>query len=220
VKSIMAGPTTSWVTGFLLLACAGLGGIVALEMTEGLTLAPAVTAAAQPAADPPAVLEPREFRPPPEDQFEVIATRPLFSPSRRPYVAPAEPEPDAPPSEPETVANPAQLVGVFLAEGRRAALLLPEVAGQASWVREGEEFAGWQVQRVEHDWVELRQGDRVEIVELRGDGSMGISAPLAPEPRESRVRRLRADRTAADDDEPKQDELDQLHPDDPPQSSE
>lgn len=216
----MAGPTTSWATGFLLLACAGLGGIVTLEMIEGLPLAPAVTAAAQPAAEPPAVLEPREFRPPPEDQFEVIAARPLFSPSRRPYVAPAEPEADAPPAEPEAVATPVQLVGVFLAEGRRAALLLPEAQGQASWVREGEELAGWQVQRVEQDSVELRYRDRVEIVELRGDGSMGTSAPPTPETRESRFRRLRADRTAADGDEPKQDERDQVQPDDPPKATE
>lgn len=172
----MAGSNTGWATGFLLLACAGLGGIVALETIEGLPLAPSVTAAAPSAADLPTVPEPAEFRPPPQDQFDVIAARPLFSPSRRPYEPPPEPEAELPEPEPEVVATPLELVGVFLADGRRSALLLPENETEASWVREGEELAGWWVERVELDLVELRQRDRLEVVELRPDGPAGATA--------------------------------------------
>jgi hypothetical protein len=180
----MAGSRTGWATGLLLLTCAALGGVVAVELVEGLPLAPAVTAASptRGAHEPPGA--PAEFQPPPRRQFHVTADRPLFSKSRRPWMAPPPPKVEQA-KGPIAVATPVELVGVLLTDQGGSALLLAGGETKASWVRQGEVFLGWQIESIERDWVELRQGDRTEIVELRDDDSVGAAArrparPLRP----------------------------------------
>ncbi|HSA81419.1 MAG TPA: hypothetical protein VLE23_11405 [Geminicoccaceae bacterium] len=155
------------MTGLSLLAIAGLGTIVAYELTGGVALAPQVTAAAPPSALPEAAPEPSEFRPPPPRQFNEISARPLFFPSRRPFAAPA-----AGGTAPALVAEPAaalELIGVLLTDHERAALLQPAGQPGAQWVREQQTVAGWLVEEIAPDRVRLREGDRVEVVELRDD---------------------------------------------------
>jgi hypothetical protein len=150
-----------------LLAIAGLATVVAYELTGGVALAPDVTAAAPTSAMPEAPPEPGEFRPPPQRQFNEISARPLFFPSRRPF-APA-PEGTA---EAAAVAEPAvalELIGVLLTDRERAALLQPAGEPGAQWVREQQTIAGWLVEEIALDRVWLREGDRVEVVELRDD---------------------------------------------------
>lgn len=163
--------------------CAGLGAAVAFELTGGLPLAPEVTAA--PPSAPPVDWshEPVEFTPPSRGEIDEIAARPLFSPSRRPFVAPKEDSAPAPVQSLPSV----QLIGVLVTEQQRAALVQNADGGDTSWVREGAAVAGWEVEKIEHSRVHLRAGERLDIVELRADTA--VPAKARPKPRRSRAER-------------------------------
>jgi hypothetical protein len=167
-EGIMATPATNLSTGLLLLACAGLGAVVAFELAGELRLAPEVTAAAP---DAPAVPEPEpvDYMPPPPDAFAEIARRPLFSESRRPYVGPVVEVPELAP-EPEPVVEPlsAELRGVLMTGRQQAALVRIDGADPAIWLHVGQSIEGWVLEAVERQQVTLRSGDRVEVLELRG----------------------------------------------------
>ena len=151
-----------------MLAIAGLATVVAYELTGGVALAPDVTAAAPASAMPEAMPEPSEFRPPPQRQFNEISARPLFSRSRRPFASP----PGEATEQAAAVAEPAaelELIGVLLTDRERAALLQSVDQPGAQWVREEQTVAGWLVEEITSDRIRLRDGDRVEVVELRDD---------------------------------------------------
>jgi hypothetical protein len=163
----VVGRSTHWLTGLAVLAIAGLGTVVAYELTGGVALAPEVTAAAPAGALPEAAPESSEFQPPPQRQFNEISARPLFFPSRRPFVPPpAEGTVQAAGAEP---AAALELIGVLLSDRERAALLQAVCQPGAQWVREQQTVAGWLVEEIALDRVWLRDGDRVDIVELRDD---------------------------------------------------
>jgi hypothetical protein len=158
--------STHWLTGLLLLAVAGSGAVVALELTDGVAIAPEVTAAAPPRVAAEASADPIKFDPPAERQFEEISDRPLFFPSRRPFVPPATTESqDAPAEETASV----ELIGVLLTERGRAALIQPKGQPGAHWVHEQQTVAGWLVEEIAADRVRVRDGDHVEVVKLRAD---------------------------------------------------
>lgn len=157
----MGQRSTHWATGIWLLLCMGLGGIVALELS--VPLAPQVTAALPGAPLPEFAPEPDPFDPPPTGAFAEIAARPLFSQSRRPFVAATEGEEQL---AVESIAI--ELVGTLLTEQGRAALLQPQ--GQnARWLRAGERIAGWRIDAIERDQVRLRSDDEAKTLELRTD---------------------------------------------------
>jgi hypothetical protein len=191
----MSGPATPWTTAVLVILCGGLGAAVALELSGGLSLAPEVTAAAP--ATPPLDWppEPLEFEAPSQDGLDDITARPLFSPSRKPFVAAeeAEPAPVAARTLPAV-----QLIGVLVTEQQRAALMQAEGAVEPSWVREGADIDGWRVEAIEHSRVHLRADDRLETVELRPDTA--VPAKSRPKKRKARAdeRREAANKEAAD----------------------
>ncbi len=158
--------STHWLTGLLVLAIAGLGTVVVLELAGSVAIAPEVTAAAPPAGAVEAPVGPAKFLPPPERQFDEISNRPLFFPSRRPFVPPATTD-----SEPATTDDPTsiELIGVLLSEHGRAVLVQPKGQPGAHWVREQQTVAGWLVEEITAESVRLRDGDRVETVKLRAD---------------------------------------------------
>ncbi|MGH6899266.1 MAG: hypothetical protein ACREJ5_22395 [Geminicoccaceae bacterium] len=172
----MTGRAARWTTAGLAMLCAGLGAAVAVELTGGLPIAPEVTAA--PPTAPPLDWSraPVAFEPPSRDELEVIAERPLFSPSRSPFVAAAE----EPAVVPVRSLPPLQLIGVLLTEQQRTALVQAVGEGDPSWVREGHKVQGWRVEKIEESRVHLRAGDRLETVELRPDTA------VPPKPRAKR----------------------------------
>jgi hypothetical protein len=177
----MSGRATPWTTAVLVALCTGLGLAVTLELSGGLSLAPEVTAAAPAPSQPEWSPEPLAFEPPSAERLDDITARPLFSPSRRPFVA-------AKGEEPVAVARslPAlQLIGVLVTEQQRAALMQPEGAAEPSWVREGASMAGWRVEAIEQNRVHLRANDRVTTVELRPDTA--FPARSRPKPRKPRT---------------------------------
>lgn len=179
----MKARTAPWTTAVLAMVCAGLGAVVVFELTGGVPLAPEVTAAPPSAPQVDWSYEPVEFTPPSRDEIEEIAARPLFSPSRRPFVAPEEEEAPAPAQSLPSV----QLIGVLVTEQQRAALVQTAEGGDPSWVREGTTLGGWRVEKIEENRVHLRTGERLEVVELRPDTA--IPAEARPKPRRSRAER-------------------------------
>ena len=169
----MGERSIGWSTSLWLLICAGLAGVVILELSSSLPLAPEVTAAS-PAALPAAAPAPPRFEPPPAGAFADIALRPLFFESRRPF----EPQADVEAGE-APVAEPAlavELVGTLVTEQDRAALLQP--AGEsATWRREGDKIAGWRIGTIERERITLRQGEKIETLELRAD----LAGPTRPQ---------------------------------------
>ena len=158
----MGQRSTHWGTGIWLLLCTGLAGGVVFELLR--PLAPQVTAALGPAPLPEFASEPSIFDPPPSHAFAEIAARPLFSASRRPFVAASETEKEVPPAESVAI----ELVGTLLTEGGAVALLQPQ--GQnARWLRAGETIAGWQVETIQRHQVSLRLDGEAKTLELRAD---------------------------------------------------
>lgn len=163
----MAAQSKGWSTGALLLACSALAVVVALELTEDLPIAPEVTAAPPPALELPPQ-EVVEYRPPSRGEFDVIAMRPLFSVSRRPFEPEAAPAPEA--GSDESAGLPeVQLVGVLLSATQRAALFAPADGEQGYWLNEGQMLEGWVIESVERDRAILRRAERTATLELRPD---------------------------------------------------
>jgi hypothetical protein len=163
-----------WTTAALVMLCAGLGAVVAFELTGGLRFAPEVTAAPPPAPGLDWSHESLEFAQPSRDLLEEIEARPLFSPSRRPFVAAQE---EAMPT-PIGALPSLELIGVLLTERQRAALMQPVGGGEPSWVREGSDVRGWRVEKIERSRVHLRSDDRLDTVELRADTAVAPDTRL------------------------------------------
>jgi hypothetical protein len=160
--------------------CAGLAGIIALELSSSLPFAPRVTATPPAAPMPEFAPEPAPFEPPPSDAFAEIAARPLFSASRRPFVSEADPGQALLPTPDRPFA--VELVGTLLTARDRAALLQPE--GQdASWFRVGDQISGWHVDRIERDRVTLRLEEEVQALTLRADMTSSIAPIEQPKQR-------------------------------------
>ena len=186
------GPrSTRWGTGIWFFLCTGLAGGVALELL--LPLAPQVTAARPAAPLPEFAPEPGEFEPPPRHVFAEIVARPLFSASRRPF-AESESAAEAPGE-----AVPIELVGTLLTEKGAAALLQPQ--GQnARWLHAGDTIAGWQVETIQRDQVNLHLDGEAKTLELRADlDQPAQTPPKKPERRRDEENAQSAEQAAAQD---------------------
>ena len=161
-------PARPLSSGLLLLGCVALAGVIAIEFSEDIALAPDVTAAAPSLPEvAETVVEP--FEPPPPDLFSVISERPLFVASRRPFVAPVEPEPEAGPTEAPLEPLAAELVGVMLTGGQRSVLIQREGSASAERIAVGQSVDGWRVEEVDQRHALLRRGAEKQVLELRRD---------------------------------------------------
>lgn len=109
-------------------------------------------------------------------------TRPLFSPSRRRWVepaqqAPAAAEPAAQPIPAETPGLPqpavtetappdVKLIGIEMTPSHVRALLSGTGSADALWFNRGEKFEGWAVQTIDANSVEMALGERKITLEL------------------------------------------------------
>ena len=108
--------------------------------------------------------------------YNAITQRPLFEPSRRPYVQkiePPEPEPTPesvvktpePAPEKETPPPGVLLQGVIADKERNAALI--SVNGQEpSWVTQGQDIQGWTLNAIGNDWIEISRQARIIRVDM------------------------------------------------------
>jgi hypothetical protein len=95
------------------------------------------------------------------DTFDVISDRPLFEPSRRPVL------PDSAPGlNPELVV---QLIGTYLSDNGRTALVRLGEDTRSVWRREGEYIHDWQIEEIHAGRLQLRRIDERRIVHLWPD---------------------------------------------------
>jgi hypothetical protein len=119
--------------------------------------------AAPASSEPPIALDVLTAKPDAAFQATVLASKPLFMPSRAPPAAIAPPPPPAVVSRPEPPPPPppAYLVsGIVISAGIRRVLLRTDPAS-GQWLSQGEVTKeGWTVAVVEPDTVILRHGKR------------------------------------------------------------
>jgi hypothetical protein len=142
--------------------CSALGTVISLELIGETSTAPSVFAAPADTWQDDQKPDLVEFQAPPADVVGVAMARPLFLPSRRPYVPPVE---MAPQVEEVTI----QLVGVLLTGPQHAALVRLGTRERAVWVREGGWLSSWQVEKIVADRFYLRRRDEVRVVKLHPD---------------------------------------------------
>jgi hypothetical protein len=122
-------------------------------------------------------------RPPPPDVATRIADKDLFDASRSADKTVAAAPVDAPPPQPLTLS----LLGVTVAGTGREALFRDSTVGKSLWLREGEEFNGHKINRIDPTSVLLvtPTGDQVTLminVEKRGGGAVTGPAGIVPTP--------------------------------------
>ena len=160
--TISALPRSAWL---LVTLCLALAILVASELIAdehaigaGMPSQPVAAYSIQP-------MEPEvvEFRPPSASLVDLIVTRSLFSPSRRPDVT----SPAA--SEVEDLVF--ELTAVLLTNSLRAALVRIGDSERPVWIRERAWLSSWQVVRIRTDHLHLQRRNEVRIVNLQSDRS-------------------------------------------------
>ena len=134
---------------------------------------------------PPAPGEGPGYRAMPLAAFAQTTARPIFSRTRRPFVAPAPVQAPAPAGAPAAalvpLAEPAVTLSAVIIHGpaRRALLITREHPG-GRWVNEGDMVEGWAVSAIEADRLTLAAGARTLSVRLYlelGAGPLPAAAP-------------------------------------------
>jgi hypothetical protein len=107
----------------------------------------------------------------PISAYGTMLAQPVFFKSRVPYVPPRP----APPAAPTVVAKPPPPVvvdpgftvaGIVIGEGVRKAFILGKSEPHGSWVAEGENLTGWNVEAINAGGVKLKQQDRTIELQL------------------------------------------------------
>jgi len=196
----MAARSSSW----LLLSTVALSVVVAAELHYGVGKGaggqPADGASARPVTVPAPL-----FALARRETFSETLTRPLFMPNRQPAGvgdAPAA-APAARAARPN--ANRYTLSAVIIIDDERIALVTDTATGDSNRVREGESFAGWQMEAIHDDSAVLSNGDTREELSLRTFPAPAAAPTPGATPRRSAgaAGRSREDATAASPDRPR-----------------
>jgi len=110
-----------------------------------------------------------DFRLPPLTTFSVLTTRPLFVEGRRPPPD-EEPLPDVPVAQVDVPKqDPLQMnLSAILIDGKERIALLRETKKDVSnRLRQGDDFMGWKVEKIEADRVVMARGSEKEEIMLR-----------------------------------------------------
>ena len=99
---------------------------------------------------------------PSRDAFNIISDRPLLVPERR--------LPTLPIIESQSVAI--ELVGIYLDDRERTALVKLGNQDDEVWVREGEFISSWQVEQIHADRLLLRRANELRLVYLWPNGNL------------------------------------------------
>ncbi|HEV2673542.1 MAG TPA: hypothetical protein VGV37_03305 [Aliidongia sp.] len=102
----------------------------------------------------------------------IILARPLFALDRRPKAGPAAtgaPSDDMP-----------RLAGILIDPTQRRAIFQPNGDGKPLTVDEGDQVAGWQVQRIAIDGVTLTGPKGTQTLQPKPDPALAAAAPATP----------------------------------------
>ncbi len=121
--------------------------------------------------------------------------RPVFSPTRRPFVATAEPPASEPVVEqpaPEVPVHDEQpavagqtpppqffLKGIRISPDRSSAFMSTAEMPAGQWLAVGDQMSGWTLKAIENNAVTMMAGEQASIVQLYVDNSQnGLGEPL------------------------------------------
>lgn len=151
-----------------------LAVIVAIELGLGAGLRSALTPEAKRASAVEAKLLPPVIATAPEQSYPELATRPLFTPTRRPA-------PEAAVVAKSTFV-PGQFVlqGVIAAGDTRIAMLREKANGRIHRVERGREVNGIEVTEIQRETVTLAQGGEKEVLTLQVQRPTGAPPPPVP----------------------------------------
>lgn len=98
----------------------------------------------------------------PINSYQLVLAHPLFFKTREPFVPPPSPPPPSrPAAPPPPVVDPGlSVAGVLISGPIRKAYLMSKSDREGTWVREGEQYGGWQVQSVTAGVAKLRRDGR------------------------------------------------------------
>jgi hypothetical protein len=152
------------LTGFLLLLCMALGGLLAMEWrARPVTADSAEPGSLTPPDAAPAPALSARYTPPVLASFDAILARPLFIPDRRPVEVPES----APvPASTPTVPLRARLEGVVSIGATSFALIRDLSRNEAVRLSQGMELNGWTLERVESARAVLSRADG-QVQELK-----------------------------------------------------
>lgn len=152
----------------------GLGGVglgfFALQTNQYSDLSSRPLVKWSPNLDTPPDLSHRTVK---EAHWTETFSRPLFHPTRRPFVpvvdAPepaASPEGPTPPPEPILVFDPNQLVlkGIMMSSQKSRALITTPDQPGGSWIEPGSMVMGWKVEKVDRNSVLLRANGQSHVL--------------------------------------------------------
>jgi hypothetical protein len=161
----MTGMSGRWrLTGSLLLACAAISGLLALEWRGRSVSVSGAGVGSETAPDAASAPAPSDrFTPPALASFDAVLERPLFNPDRRPVVVP---ESAAAPAATPTVPLRARLEGVVRIGATSFALIRDLSRNEAVRLAQGMELNGWTLDRVESGRAVLSRGDG-QVQELK-----------------------------------------------------
>jgi hypothetical protein len=126
---------------------------------------------------------------------EIALQRPIFSPTRRPFVAAVqeivpEPVPEQPVSElpvaEQPVAEPLSpapqfsLKGIWISPARSTAFLVTPELPAGQWLAVGDDFAGWKLKAIENNAVTLTFGEQSATVQLYVDNPQNGLGTVLP----------------------------------------
>jgi hypothetical protein len=119
-----------------------------------------------------------------------ILARPIFAPTRKPFVAPqvVVAEAEAPPPVEEQPPEPAQvtdpktmsLKGIFVSGAMRSGLIASPEVPDGKWYTEGTTVMGWKIERFQDDSAILKQGEETFSLKQYVDNSQLPLGPAAP----------------------------------------
>jgi general secretion pathway protein N len=130
-----------------------------------------------------------------KDIADIVLQRPIFSPSRRPFVAapvapavepvPEQVQPEQAAPLPVAVENPEpppqfSLKGILISPDKSSAFLVTAGIPAGQWLGIGDDFAGWTIKSIENNAVTLVRGEQSTVVELYVDNSqngLGLARP-------------------------------------------
>lgn len=147
--------------------------VLAIEwMADGMFHTRTVPPAHQTPSDaaPPAPTMPRL-----DQGYAIVAERPLFMETRRPYVPPPMATPAGTAAAPP---EPLTLLATVLMEGRQIALIQSQRDNRIQMLSQGEALAGWTLVDVQPGFVLLRRGNdnrRLDLVVKPGDRTRNAS---------------------------------------------
>ena len=169
-----------------LATCAGLGYWAYAVAQMPMPPLPAIERAATLVPVPNAPVQRADFRMPPKNAFNQLATRPPFSPTRRPARAKpaAKPVVQKPaPAPVKTVAEPQfTLVGILISEDKSFAMVRKPGAADLVRLAKGTSLDGWLVESVLPDRLVLSHGNKLLGMELTEAAQKGVEAMPPADP--------------------------------------